>query len=143
MTGREGENLLQTCLNQIGASRQISEILYFKTGNRKKSSDYNRGKIVTMLKPDEVKAIRDNIPFVVKCFYHMEIYVAWHSAVGIGSSKYCVYRSSLENFENNQTSTYFVMNTGMQDVDRVYFFRGRAGINRFFTDVVGIKKENT
>lgn len=143
MTAREGENLLQTCLNQIDASRKISEILYCKTGNRKKASDYNRGEIITTLRPEEIETIKGKVPFVIKCFYHMEIYVAWHSAVGIGSSKYCVYRSSLENFENDQASTYFAMDAVTRDIDRVYFFRGQTGINRFFTDVVGIKKKET
>lgn len=143
MTAHEGENLLQTCLNQIDASRKISEIMYYKTGNRKKASDYNRGEILTTLRPEEIETIKGKVPFIVKCFYHMEIYVAWHSDIGIGSSKYCVYRSSLEKFEENQESTFYAMSTGARDIDRVYFFRGRMGINSFFTDVVEITKKET
>lgn len=143
MTGYEGENLLLTCLRKMDASCELSDILHYKTGNKKSASNYNGGTIPTKLKEDEIKMIDGNIPFVVKCFYHMEIYVAWHSEVGIGNGKYCVYQSSLKDFEDKQELSYNVMNTGTRDIDRVYFFRGQTGIKRFFTDAVGIQKKET
>lgn len=80
--------------------------------------------------------------FVVMCFYHIEIYVAWHSDVGIGSSKYCVYRSSLEEFKENQESTFFEMSTGHGILTGFTFSGGEWELTGFLRMPRELKRKN-
>lgn len=141
MTKDGGEDLLRTCLAKMDSSIELSKLLCYKTGNRKQAEAYNGENIDTELSSKDMVNIKAGVLAVVKCFYHIEVYVAWHASIGIGSGKYRVHKSDLIKFENDIKCNYWEVLTGTRDVDKVYFFRNESGIEKFFKDVLEIKKQ--
>lgn len=142
MTKDGGEDLLRTCLAKLDSSIELSKLLCYKTGNRKQAEAYNGENIDTVLYLKDKASIEAGVLAVVKCFYHIEVYVAWHTSIGIGSGKYRVHKSDLIKFENDKKCSYWEVLTGTKDVDKVYFFRNESGIEKFFKDALGIMKQN-
>ena len=59
----------------------------------------------------------------------------------MGSGKYCIEASRLREFEADTECDYKKIVTGNKEVDRVYLFRRESGIEKFFENVVGLKKQ--
>lgn len=141
MSMKAGENALRTCLAKLDSSAKIDTLLCYKVGNKKCTADYQNNNAVAVLTQKDSKQIRSGVPFVVKCFIHPEIYAGWHSAVGIGSGKYCIETSRLAEFEADTNCDYKAIVTGNKEVDKIYLFRRESGIKKFFENVVGLKKQ--
>ena len=112
MSMKAGENALRTCLAKLDSSAKIDTLLCYKVGNKKCTADYQNNNAVAVLTQKDSKQIRSGVPFVVKCFIHPEIYAGWHSAVGIGSGKYCIETSRLAEFEADTNCDYKAIVTG-------------------------------
>lgn len=136
MTIKDGLNALRTVLLSLNREIAIDELILYVTGNKKHMSEYANDSIVTQLENDENR----NRSFVVKCFIKPEIYVAWHSCVGDGNGKYFVSRSSLVDFEENPQEDYKVFCAGESADNNVYIFRHESGIQKFFKEVLNLKK---
>lgn len=141
MSMKAGKNALRTCLAKLDSSDKIDTLLCYKYGNKKHMTEFQNEDAVAVLTQKESKQIHNGVPFVVKCFIHPEIYVGWHSAVGIGSGKYCIETSRLREFEADTKCDYKRIVTGDKEVDRVYLFRRESGIEKFFENAVGLKKQ--
>ena len=141
MSTKGGKNTLRTCLSKLDSSAEIETLLCYKYGNKKHMTEFQNEDVVTVLTQKEKKQICNGVPFVVKCFIHPEIYAGWHSAVGIGSGKYCIETSRLAEFEADTNCDYKEIVTGNKEVDRVYLFRRESGIEKFLENVVGLKKQ--
>ena len=141
MSMKAGKNALRTCLAKLDSSAKIDTLLCYKVGNKKCTADYQNNDAGARLTLKESQQVRNGVPFVVKCFIHPEIYAGWHSDVGIGSGKYPIETSRLREFEADTERDYKEIVTGNKEVDRVYLFRRESGIEKFFENVVGIKKQ--
>lgn len=135
MTKKDGLNMLRTVLLSMNREIAIDELILYVTGNKKHMSEYANESILTQIGDD----IKRNCPFVIKCFIKPEIYVAWHSCVGVGSSKYFASRSSLVDFEENSQEDYRVFCAGDSACNNVYIFRHESGIQKFFEKVLNLK----
>lgn len=141
MSTKAGKNALMTCLAKLGSSANIDALLCYKYGNKKHMTEFQNEDAVAVLTQKESKQIHNGVPFVVKCFIHPEIYAGWHSVVGIGSGKYCIENIRLAEFEADTDCDYKEIVTGNNKVDRVYLFRRESGIEKFFENAVGLKKQ--
>lgn len=70
------------------------------------------------------------VSFVVACYIHMEIYVAWHQSVGLGNGKFAIEKRELMAFENDPACDY--KEILIEKNDKVYMFRNETGIASFF-----------
>lgn len=141
MDRKGGLDKLRTCLFEIDETVKIEDLLLCKYGTKKHISEYSVDSIATDLTSEEIKRAH-NLPVVVKCFIHPEIYAAWHSGVGIGKGKYFVSKSELEEFESHSEIDYKESVIGNSDLDKVYIFRNNSGIKKFFTNVCKIKEQD-
>lgn len=117
-----GLDRLRTCLLQIDTSAEISDLILYKYGNRI-IQEYASNRIITTLTSSEETEIREK-SFVVKCFCHSEIYVAWQSSAGFGNSKYYVSKSELLKFEeSSKIYTEVYPNKDFQHLDGGNTFR--------------------
>lgn len=141
MSTKAGKNALRTCLAKLDSSVNIDALLCYKFGNKKCMAEFQNNDAGAILTPKESQQVRNGVPFVVKCFIHPEIYAGWYSDVGIGSGKYPIETSRLREFEADTGRDYKEIVTGDKEVDRVYLFRRESGIEKFFENAVGLKKQ--
>lgn len=132
MTTKEGKNLLRRCLAKIDSSLNIDTLLRYKCGTRKHAEDYQRDDIISNLTQADTDILKTGVPFLVTCYIHMEIYVAWHNSVGFGNGKYVVYKRDLMAFESDTECDYKEIIIGKATDTTVYIFRNESGINKFF-----------
>ena len=132
MTKKGGKNFLISCLVNMPAAVDIDELLCYKYGNRKHTEDYQHDIIASKLTEAETTKLKSGVPFVVACYIHMEIYVAWHQSVGLGNGKFAIEKRELVAFENNPACDYKEILTGKTSNDKVYIFRNETGIAKFF-----------
>lgn len=90
---------------------------------------------MSKLTPENSTAIRSGVPYVITCFIHLEIYVAWHQSVGIGNGKYIVYKRDLVAFENDPNCDYMESVIGKTEDSKVYIFRNESGFKKFFQKI--------
>lgn len=141
MDKKGGLDKLRTCLFEMDETVRIEDLLLYKYGTKKHTSEYSSASIAADFSSEEIK-YEHNLPVVVKCFIHPEIYAAWHSSVGIGRGKYYVSKSDLEEFERHSEIDYKESVIGNSDLDKVYIFRNNSGIKKFFTNVCKIKEQD-
>lgn len=138
MDRKSGLDRLRTCLFEMDETVKIENLVLYKCGTKKHITEYALASIETSLYQEDYKCVHD-LPVVVKCFVYPEIYVAWHTSVGIGNGKYFVSKSDLEKFENHPENDYKEIVTGDDNLNKVYFFRNASGIKKFFTNALKIE----
>ena len=131
-----GKNFLRTCLAKIDPSRDVDQIFCYKYANRKHAEDYHGEEYVSKLTKEDRKMIKSGASYVITCFGHLELFVAWHQSSGFGSGKYKVSKSDLIAFENDNECDYQGYRIGKTEDARAYIFRNESGFNKFFHDVV-------
>lgn len=126
MTQSEGKAFLQDCLAQCQSTADIDTLICCKYGTKEHASAYQTDEIKADVKHSEEKS---GIKFIVKCFKHMGIYVAWHVRTGNSNGKYIAYKKDLVSMENEPKPTYkeVVINRN----EKAYFFKGREGVIEF------------
>ncbi len=137
-----GRDKMRTCLAKMDDSINIDDLILYKYGN-KKTEAYKGTTVEAKLNDAEYEKI-DNVAAVVKYFLESGIFVAWRSGAGKANGKYSVRISDLTAFEASECSDkndYKEIITGNKDHDRVWLFRNDSGIEKFFSEVLGIKRK--
>ncbi len=124
-----GKALLNECMGICKCTNQMENIIY-KSGNRQSAAAYQHDTITTSLLPKELKA---NARYVIKYFYHMNIFAAWDIEAGRGSNKYLCYKRNLEEIENGQLPVFSEV---CVENYQMYLFRGRDGVMEFVRTVL-------
>lgn len=141
MAASAGKDFLRTCLAKFGKSAEIDNLLCYKYGNKNSIDAYQNGNADAILTEHDIKRIQGGLPVVVKCFVKSHIYAGWHSGVVIGNGKCKIATSVLKDFETDTEQDYKVIATGSKDEEKVYLFRKESGIEKFFEEVLGLKKQ--
>lgn len=141
MATNTGKSILRTCLSKFGKSNEIDNLICYKYGTKEHIADYQNGNADAVLTERDTKRIKSGVSAVVKYFIKSNIYAGWHSSVGIGSGRYQIDTTILEKFEKDSEQDYKVIVTGSKDNDRIYLFRKESGIEKFFENVLGLKKQ--
>lgn len=139
MTIKEGKNFLRNCLLKCRPNASIDNLICYKYANRQSASDYQSDNIPTYLTQKDYGVLDSGVPYVVKCFIHTGIYVAWPQSIGRVNGKYVVYKRELVEMENDSACHYKDILIGSADDAHVYIFRGEEGILRFFDNVLAGK----
>ena len=126
MTTMEGKALLQNGLEQCQRKMDIDAIILYLYGTAKKAEEYHNDEIKSDVKPNRMKS---GIKYVVKCFIHMGIYVAWPIEIGRGSGKFIAYKKDLLAMETDIECNY--KRILIEKNGEAYYFRGEDGIKKF------------
>lgn len=135
MTVDEGKSFLWNCLANIDSSKDIDTLFCYKYASKKHAKDYQHDEIKAMLTTENKTTLKSGVPYVVVCFIHLEIYVAWHQSVGIGNGKYTVYKRDLIEFENDPSCDYMESIVGKTADSKVCIFRNESGFKKFFQKI--------
>ena len=121
MTTKEGKNFLRDCLLELNPTANIDSLICYKYANKERITYYQRDDITTTLREKDFTALKRGVLFVVTCFIHAEIYVAWPQSIGSGNGKFIIYKRELVEVNNSpdcvfkddprtHTHTYFAEN---------------------------------
>lgn len=135
MTVNESKNFLRHCLKSIAPLQDIDTLFCCKYANRKRAEEYQKDEIVSKLTAENRKSVNAGVPYVVTCFIHLEIYVAWHQSVGKGNGKYTVYKRDLVAFENTLANDYMECVVGDAEDSIAYIFRNESGFTKFYNKI--------
>lgn len=129
MTSKEGKAFLENCLREHQSDTDIDDCICYKTGNKIEAAAYQGDTIQTDV---DWSTQRETARFVVKCFVHMGLYVAWPREVGQGAGKYIFYTKDLVAMERDKDCDFreFVIDNS----EKAYVFRGEQGIEQFVKD---------
>ena len=103
---KSGKNLLISCLANKTDTCDVNELICYKYGTKEHAEDYQHDIIASKLTEAETTQLKAGVPFVVACYIHMEIYVAWHQSVGLGNGKFAIEKRELMAFENDPACDY-------------------------------------
>ena len=129
MTIAEGKAFLQNCLEQCKSEANIDEFVYYKYGTNKKADEYNKDEIPTNV---DLSKVVPEIKYIVKCFIHMEIYVAWPIEIGRGNGRFIAYKKDLLSMEIDRDCPY--KKAKIAKNGEAYYFRGEDGVKRFIQE---------
>lgn len=129
MTINEGRFFLQDCLTQCQKGADIDRLIYYRYGTVKHAENYHYDTIVTDV---DFKKVPSDIKFIVKCFIHLNIYVAWPQEIGRGNGKFIIYKSRLIEMEEKTESTYEKVE--IDKMEYAYIFRGKEGATKFIKE---------
>lgn len=127
MTVQEGKALLEECFRQFHCKSTFDKLFCYKYGNQAHARDYQHDKIKT--DADFSKAENAKVAFVVKCFIHMNFYVAWPKAADNGNGVFYAYKKDLIDMEQCPDGTCKTVLT--ENDENSYYFKGREGIMQF------------
>lgn len=130
----QGKETLRNCLEQVAPELNLDALISYRTGNRKHAQDYQDPEIITDLTDNDKAAIAKGATYIVKCFYHFDVYVAWNVESGKARGKYVVYRDDVKNMENGLSGDYDKRNisgAGGEKDYKAYLFKGESGIVQF------------
>lgn len=140
MSKSRGKDLLRTCLMKFDKTARLESYVCCKRGTKNCMNDYQNDNADAVLTENDFKCIQAGATVVVKCFVKSEMYAGWHASAGIGNGKYQVDISILKDFEANTEQDYKVITTGSKDDEKVYLFRKESGAEKFFENVLGLKR---
>lgn len=126
MTSKEGKAFLEDCLKKYHSDADINDCICYKTGNKTEAAAYQKDTIQTNVDWSKQK---QKVMFVVKCFTHLGIYVAWPKGIGQESGTYIFYTKDLVAMENDHRCTF--REIVIEDSEKAYIFRGEEGVKKF------------
>jgi hypothetical protein len=129
MTKKEGKAFLCDCLQKCGCVADIDELIVYTYGTADKADTYRSDTIVGNI---DFSKVPTTVRYVVKCFIHMGIYVAWPQEVCRGSGKCIAYKKDLAAMEDGPNCNY--KETTLHGDIKIYWFRGEAGAEKFITE---------
>lgn len=130
MTVNEGKALLEECWKDCQMNVPMDDVICYKYGNSKMAGNYQRDTIPAKVEAHE---ITPTMQYVVKCFIHLELYVAWSIKTGPGNGKYIAYKKDLLDMEANRNCTY--QEKLVEGKGTAYYFRGKKGIMEFIQSI--------
>lgn len=124
MTTREGKALLTECLQTLGCTTDIDDLILYKYGNAKDVEKYQQDTIRT----DTVFPKTSSAQYVVKCFIHIGVYAAWKREICAGPGKCDIYKKDLVAMtQKSESYCETLLDTGKT----IYWFKGKEGIEQF------------
>lgn len=133
MTKTEGKAFLEDRLTEYQSADDLEKLICYKTGTRKEAAAYQKDVIFTTV---DLSKERPEIRYIVKCFIHMELYVAWPKKIGQGNGKYIFYKKDLAAMERETKCTF--REVVIKDSAKAYIFRGEEGADKFIKECLGL-----
>ncbi len=131
MTIEEGKVLLQSCFEKCGYKEKADDIIIYKYGNKTHINMYQGNKISAKV---DKKEYSNSIRYIVKCFIHTEIYVAWEAKDFRFKDTYICYKSTLEEMEKGNLGNWY--ESPENGNEKFYLFKGREGVMKFACDKI-------
>lgn len=136
MTVKEGKNFLRDCLLELNPTADIDSLICYKYSNRQDISNYQRDDITVNLREKDFETLERGALFVVTCFIHAEMYVAWPQSIGRGNGKFIIYKRELVEINNSSNCDFKAVLIGSAKDAHAYIFRGKQGILKFYRNII-------